>query len=60
MLKQSVDRIVSIGVIEHANDPQRGSLSFDQPKTKMNWVNFLSDLRNLNMQLNCKTYLMPT
>ena len=31
----------------------------EPPKEKMNWVDFLNDFHNLNMQLKSKPYLMP-
>ena len=53
------ERLVSLGVIEEANDPEWGAPSFAQPKVKTNRVIFLSEFRNLNRQLKQNLYLMP-
>ena len=48
-----------LGVIKHKNESEYGALSFTQPKAKSNSVQFMSDSRNLNMQLKHKNYTMP-
>ena len=44
---------------EHANDSEWVSPYFSQPKAKNNWLNFLSDLQNLNRQFKYKPYPLP-
>ena len=59
MFRKEVKRLVTLGVIEQANDSEWGAPYFDQPKPKTNRVRFLSDFRNLNRQLKHKPYHMP-
>ena len=59
MFKRGFERLVRLGVLELANYSYWGSPSFAQPKPKSNQVHFLSDLRNINKQLNKKSYPMP-
>ena len=59
MFKKEVKRLVSLWVLEEANDSKWGAPPFAQPKAKTNCVRFLSDFRNLNRQLKCKPYHMP-
>ena len=56
MFKKEVDRLLILGMSEHANDFKWVAPYFLQPKTKTNWVRFLSDSWNLNMQLKSKLY----
>ena len=60
MFKKWIKILVSLGVLEEANDSKWGSLYFAQPKVKTNCVRFLSDFWNLNMQLKCKPYPIST
>ena len=57
--KMEVERLVLLGVLEIANDSEWVAPSFVQHKHKSNRVRFLSEFRNLNKQLNRKTYPMP-
>ena len=50
--KKEVERLVILGVLALANNSERGSPYFAQPKSKTNQVSFLSDFRNLNKKLN--------
>ena len=59
MFRKSVKRLVSLGVLEEANEPKWGATLFAQPKTKTNRVRFLSDFRNLNRQIKNKPYPTP-
>ena len=59
MFKNEVQRLVSLGVLEEANDSKWVAPYFAQPKAKTNCVRFLSDFRNLNRQLKRKPYPMP-
>ena len=54
MFRKEVKILVSLGVLEEANDSEWGATSFDQPKAKTNCVRLLSDFRNLNRQLKRK------
>ena len=51
MFRKEVKRLVILGVIEEAKDPELEFPSFAQPKAKRNRVKFLSDFQNLNRQL---------
>ena len=51
--------LITLGVLEKANNPEWGSSSFTQHKPKTNRVCFLSALINLNKQLKCKPYQIP-
>ena len=59
MFRKEVERLVSLWVLEEANDSKWGAPLFDQDKEKTNCVRFVSDFRNLNRQLKRKPYLMP-
>ena len=59
MFRKETERLVILGVLEEANEFERGAPSFSQPKAKTNRVRFLSDFRNLNRQLKYKPYPMP-
>ena len=59
MFKQEVKRLVSLGVLEEANNSKWGAPYFAQPKAKTNHVRFLSDFRSFNGQLIHKPYPMP-
>ena len=59
MLKKWVERLVLLGVLQQANDPEWGAPSFAQPKSKSNLVRFLINFRNLNKKLKRKPYPMP-
>ena len=50
MFKKEDERLVSLGVLKEANDPEWGAPYFAQPKAKTNRVIFLSDFWNLNRQ----------
>ena len=57
--KKEVKGLVSLGSPKHENESKWGSLSFSQPKEKMNNVEFLIGFRNLNGKLKHKPYHMP-
>ena len=59
LFKKEFKRLVSLEVLEEANDSKWGVPYFSQPKSKTNRVRFLSDFHNLNMQLELKPYPMP-
>ena len=59
MFRKEVKILVTLRVLEEANDPGWGSPSFAQPKAKTNQVRFLSNIRNLNMQLEPETGSNP-
>ena len=46
VLKKQVERLVSLGVLKHANYSEWVAPSFVQPKAKMNRVRLLSELLN--------------
>ena len=59
MFRKGVERLLRLGFLEEANDSEWGALSFALPKANTNSVIFLSDLQNLNRQLERKPYAMP-
>ena len=59
MFRKKVNKLMSLGFLEEANDSEWGAPSFAQPKAKTNCFRFLIDFRNLNRQLNSKPYPMP-
>ena len=52
-------KLVNLGVLGEANDSEWGAPLFDQPKSKMNCIRFLSDFCNLNRQLKLIPYPIP-
>ena len=54
MSKKGVERLILLGFLEVANDPEWGAPTSTQIKPKSNQVSFLSEFRNLNKQLNPK------
>ena len=58
IFQNEVECLVLLGLLERANDLERGAPSFAQPKPKSNRVCFLSDFRNLNKNLRHKPYPM--
>ena len=48
-----------MGFLYKSNDSEWVSPYLSQLKPKTNCVQFLSDFRNLNRQINCKPYKMP-
>ena len=50
MFRKEVKILISLVVLEEANDSKWVAPSFVQPKAKMNRVIFLSDFRNLGGQ----------
>ena len=48
MFQKGVESLFPLGFLNVANDSEWVASSFAQPKTKSNWVRFLSDLRNLD------------
>ena len=59
MFGKEVEILVSLGVLEEANDSKWGEPSFAQPKAKTNHFIFLGDFRNLSRQLKRKLYPIP-
>ena len=59
IFRKEVDRLVLLGVVEDANDPEWGTPSFAQPNTKIDCIRFFSASKNLNSQLKRKPYAMP-
>ena len=59
MFKKEYEIHISLWELENINIYKWGALSFYQPKSKANSEQFLSDFRNLNIQLYCKPYSMP-
>ena len=59
IFKKEVEHLVLVGFFERVNDLEWGSPSLVKPKSKSNWVRFLSDSRNINKQLKRKPYPMP-
>ena len=47
MLKKQVERLVPLGVLEVANDSERGASSFAQPKPESNRVHFINEFKDL-------------
>ena len=58
MFKKEHERIVSLWVLEHANDSKWVGPYLTQPKVKKNRVHLLIDFWNLNRQLKRKPYPM--
>ena len=59
IFRKEVERLVELGVLDEENEYKRGAPSFAQSKPKIDRVRFLSDFRNLNMQLKRNPYPMP-
>ena len=51
MLKEEVEHLVEIGVLEKVNESKWGDLYFEKPKPKSVRVSFLSNFRDLNKQI---------
>ena len=60
MFRKEVEILVSLGLLEEANESDWGVPSFAQPKDKTNHVRFLSDFQNLNRKFKRKLYPVPT
>ena len=56
MFKKEVEHLVLLGVLKVSNDSEWGDPHFTQPKPKSNLVCFLSEFRNLNVQLKQKPH----
>ena len=54
IIKKDVKRLVLLGVLKVANDPEWGAPYFSLTTYKPNMVRFLSDFRNINKQLKRK------
>ena len=55
MLRKKVEKIVDLRALENLNESNWVAPSFSWPKSKSNWVRFLSDFRNLNRQCKHKS-----
>ena len=59
MFIKEVESLVTLCVLEEANESEWGAYYFYQPKPKTNCVGFPSDFQNLNRQFKRKPYLIP-
>ena len=59
IFRKELDRLVLLGVIKEANNPEWGAPYFAQPKPKTDCIIFLSEFWNLKRQLKRKPYTMP-